>query len=117
MKSIIFIIIFLMIGFQVSMADQNDPIECNLAIYCTNPSRGLSCGLLGDIEEDGKIEIIREYTGAIYSASHSTTTNGVLVRLQAKEGSYFSEKSGILSFESPSIGLQVANTSFYCKLK
>ena len=46
MKSIIFIIIFLMIGFQVSMADQNDPIECNLAIYCTNPSRGLAVDFL-----------------------------------------------------------------------
>lgn len=107
----------LMASFQTAMADQNDPIECNLAIYCTDPSRGLSCGLLGDTEEDGKIEIIRDYTGAIYSASYSSATNGILVYLQVKEGSYFSEKKRLLSSESPSINIQVANTSFYCKLK
>lgn len=65
---ILYAIIFLMIPFQVSLAAQSEPIECNRAIYCSNLSRGCSCGLLGDIEDNGKINIIREYTSAIYSA-------------------------------------------------
>jgi hypothetical protein len=117
MKNIIYIIAFLMMSFQVSKADQGDPIDCNLAIYCVNPSNVFSCGLLGDVEEDNKIEIIRRNTGAIYSTSYNSTTDGIQVHLQVKEGSYFSEKSGLLNSARHSIAMEVANTTFYCKLK
>lgn len=117
MKNIIYLITFLMMLSQIAKADQKDPIDCNVAIYCSDSLRGSSCGLLGDVEEDGKIEIVRSYTGAIYSASYNSTGEGILVSLQVREGSYVSDYSKLLNSENHSIAINVANTSFYCKLK
>lgn len=106
-----------MIFSQVARADEKDPIDCHVAIYCSDSSKGIGCGLLGDVEEDGKIEIVRLHTGVIYSASYNSTGDGVLVNLQVREGSYVSEHSKFLNSENHSIAINVASTSFYCKLK
>jgi hypothetical protein len=117
MKIKFYLIAFLVMSYNVSKADQKDPIDCNLSIYCENPSHGFSCGLIGDVEEDNKIEIIRSYTGTVYSATYNLTNNGVQVNLKAKDGTFLSEKTGLLNSQSNSIAMEVANTAFYCKLK
>ncbi len=107
----------LVMSFQVSYADQKDPIECELTIYCTNPSNGFNCGLLGDSEEDGKIEIVRRHTAAVYTATYSQAASGIQVQMKVKEGSYYSEISGLLNSQNLTLSLPVANTSFICSLK
>ncbi len=112
MKNIFYVITVLMLSFQTSRADQNDPIECVVYIYHPQLT-----GSLGDITEDNKIEIIRRYTGAVYSASYSPTVNGVEVHLRFNEGSYFSGKSGLINSEIPQFSMAIADTSFLCRLK
>ncbi len=38
--------------------------------------------------------------------------NGIEVHLRFNEGSYFSEKSGLINFEKPQFSMAIADTSF-----